>query len=233
MSKNNLYGMLLSLGICFVIMMLIFPGMAGVIMFSIMFAPGIVGYFFYEEYKTKQEGKWKEKWSSAKYTHFCRPSAIALDIEKRVAHLRGSFQGKDVDRSYPFADIRKWRYSIQTGGTVYSGPVIGSGLSSVGASLGSAISDSIRNNKINEDNAKNTGFFIEVRDIDFPEWQIYFPAGKTRELEMKRWMEIFNQNVNQEQPSNLLTRLSELAALREKGVLTEEEFAALKAKELS
>lgn len=50
-------------------------------------------------------------------------------------------------------------------------------------------------------NMDDSGFFISVRDIDYPEWRIAFKyriglKERQMEMELKKWMEIFDQIVN-------------------------------------
>ncbi|MDD4616435.1 MAG: DUF4755 domain-containing protein [Alphaproteobacteria bacterium] len=160
-----------------------------------------VGAVLFAGYRKTAIDAWAASWPTAPYKHLCDPQGIIVDPVKEMVHLRSVFFKKVIERSYPFADIRGWRYNLQKGGHVSSGSVIGGGITGASHNIGSAIGDLINNAQIENRNIQNTGFFIEVRDIEFPEWRIWFPGREKRQkYEMKKWMEIFNQHVNGEKP---------------------------------
>lgn len=115
------------------------------------------------------------------YKSMFNSTAIGIDPERKLLHL---FQNKNY-KVYSFADIRSWSANIQTGGQMIGG----------GGNLGNALAMTAANVRNQRDNAENTGFFIEVRDIDFPKWKIDFPADV--KANHARWMEIFRQYVNE------------------------------------
>lgn len=90
-------------------------------------------------------------------------------------------------------DIKSWRYNISHGDAIE-----GAGLSLTAANL---------NNMRLDENRAETGFFIKVRDIHNPEWQIHFfpkegsfksqKGIKNLEKQMSQWMEVFDQIVNE------------------------------------
>lgn len=133
-----------------------------------------------------------------RYRHTYDGYGIAVDPEKRVIHLK-SFRGtKAVTATYPFSDVREWRFNIpSTGGEIIPGHVVGGGLEGFGHNLGSAVRASVLNHKAKKATEEATGLFILVRDIDMPEWQIKFPNSRSREMEIKRWMEILRQHINE------------------------------------
>lgn len=112
----------------------------------------------------------------AKYSYAGGSTGIAMDTDQSILRLRnGSFI-----KEYPFKDVREWRANLVSGG----------GVVGVGAAGGmAAIGQTIR---VNRENAKATGFYIKVKDIDYPEWRIEMPS----EQNQNRWMEIFNQLIN-------------------------------------
>lgn len=110
------------------------------------------------------------------YKYFFADSGIGLDPKKKELHL----YSKPNYKVYSFEDIRRWETNSQTGGQVY-----GTGLAVVAANLSAATS-----------NVKNSGLFIEVRDIDLPRWRIAF-APRKMDKELPRWMEILRQHVNE------------------------------------
>lgn len=117
--------------------------------------------------------EWVNLISKANYNHSEANTAIAINTEERLI----SFKNKAVIKSYPFSDIRSWRYNLSSGGEVY-----GKGLEVIG--------HNIRNSR---ENAASSGFFVTVKDIDNPEWRTVMSSEKS----MKKWMEIFEQNVNE------------------------------------
>lgn len=102
-------------------------------------------------------------------------TGLALDTATRTLHLKS----KTTQKSYPFDDIREWKYNVSTGGEVING--------SVGINAG-----------IHLKNKAESGFFVMMRDIEHPQWRIAFPYNKRMEGELMKWMEIFRQHVNKE-----------------------------------
>jgi hypothetical protein len=118
----------------------------------------------------------KLKVSEADYSHVFKDTGISLNKNKSTLSL---YSGKDF-KTYEFDKIRSWRYSFLEGGTVHGG-----GLSGVGANAGKHIKNSL-----------DSGFFVETKDIDYPEWHIRFKYDSSTEREMKKCMEILRQNIN-------------------------------------
>lgn len=102
-------------------------------------------------------------------------TGLALNINSKTIYLKD----KKVQKSYPFSDIREWRYNVQTGGEIING--------SAGANYG-----------IHLKNKAESGFFVFMRDIEHPQWRIVFPYNKKMKTELMRWVEIFRQHVNNE-----------------------------------
>jgi hypothetical protein len=111
-----------------------------------------------------------------KYKSVFKSCAIGIDPDNKLLHLSQNGHYK----VYSFSDIRTWGSNIEAGGTYITG-----GLAAVAANV-----------SIQRQNAANTGFFIEVRDIDFPKWKIDFGGGDLKATHA-RWMEIFRQYVNE------------------------------------
>lgn len=114
--------------------------------------------------------------STFKYKHFHGKTGIAIDTDKQEVHLKDRANYK----VYKYNDIRTWESNVQTGGQTYGG-----GLNVVAANLANA-------RQITE----NTGLFIKVKDIDFPEWKISFPM-KSVKNDLNRWTEILRQTLNE------------------------------------
>jgi hypothetical protein len=113
------------------------------------------------------------------YKHIYDDTAIALNNIKGTIYLVNGNSFKE----YKFSEIRKWRYNISSGGHRH-----GSGLGVV-----------IDNHYKNKNNKQESGLFLEVKDIDLPQWQILFPYDENKmEIELKRWMEILTQYLNED-----------------------------------
>jgi hypothetical protein len=110
------------------------------------------------------------------YQSFHGDTGIGLDPEKKELHL----YAKPTFKTYKFDEVRRWETNIQTGGQVF-----GTGLALAAANVSTIKS-----------NLKNSGLFIEVRDIDNPRWKISFDPRKM-EKELPRWMEILRQHINE------------------------------------
>lgn len=124
------------------------------------------------------------------YYHEFDKTALLLDLNKKTLKLKD----KGKEQTYPFSDIKTWRYDLTS-----SGKIIG-----VGITNGIIAKSQNDSNRLKD--AKNSGFFISVKDIQNPEWQIKFFPKKGRfsddvgfrdtELQMKRWMQVFEQVLN-------------------------------------
>jgi hypothetical protein len=114
----------------------------------------------------------------ADYKHIFNTSAIALNKGSQTLFLADGHTRK----TYSFADVRKWSYEVLSGG----GVVGGGGLQQVAI-----------NRQVNQANRDGSGFFVEVRDIDHPKWQIKFEHDSKMETELLRWMEILRQYINE------------------------------------
>lgn len=123
-----------------------------------------------------------------RYTHEGVGTAIGLCPAERMVRLRAQFPSGVKVKDYSYDDIREWKFNISSGGMVHS-----FGRQSASASMGMGVANIIQKNK----NESETGLFLQVRDIDHPEWQIKFPRSKQREHEIKRWMEILRQELNE------------------------------------
>jgi predicted NACHT family NTPase len=111
------------------------------------------------------------------YYHEYDGTAIGINKGESKIYLKN---GK-VEKTYSFKEVRKWESSIQSN-EVYRG----SGMAGVAASLSVAA-----NNK------KNTGLFIDTRDIDNPKWTIRFKIDRKIEQSLGRWIEILRQSINE------------------------------------
>jgi hypothetical protein len=146
-------------------------------------APWVLAYVFWK----KSVGKGKDTFDQfvqqnlkPDYRDWFDASGIALDITNQKIALCD----KKACKVYGFADIREFRSSFQTGGQVMAFGNVGvnANMQMATANLGTMLK-----------NYSSSGLFIRVRDIDHPEWQM---TG-IKEKQAKRWMEIFEQHVNE------------------------------------
>ncbi len=125
----------------------------------------------------EEEAKWK-------YRHQHKGTAIAINPAERTIRLRGQFGNQTVEKDYPYADVRSWDFNIISGGMTQTFGNVG-----VNAAIGVGVANYMQSKR----NEAQTGLFIAVRDVDFPEWHVRFAPDRGRELELKRWMEILRQ----------------------------------------
>lgn len=124
------------------------------------------------------------------YYHEFDKTSLLIDLNKKTIKLKE----KNKEQTYPLRDIKTWRYDLKN-----SGKMIG-----IGITNGIVAKSQNDSNRLKD--AKNSGFFISVKDIQNPEWQIKFFPKKGRfsddvgfretELQMKRWMQVFEQVLN-------------------------------------
>lgn len=110
--------------------------------------------------------------------HVSGGSGIALNPATKKIALYASGGGK----AYSYDDVRGWETVKQQAGAIYSTNFSGA----IGAA-GTNIREAVKA-------ANATGFFVTVRDIDFPKWRVEMPS----ESDQARWMEILRQEINGE-----------------------------------
>lgn len=125
------------------------------------------------------------------YYHEFDKTSLLIDLNKNTIKLKE----KNKEQTYPLSDIKTWRYDLKN-----SGKMIG-----IGITNGIVAKSQNDSNRLKD--AKNSGFFISVKDIQSPEWQVRFFPKKGRfsdeagfrdtELQMKQWMQVFEQVLNQ------------------------------------
>jgi len=114
------------------------------------------------------------------YYHEFDKTSLLVDLNKKTIKIKE----KNKEQTYPFSDIKTWRYDLTS-----SGKIIG-----VGITNGIIAKSQNDSNRLKD--SKNSGFFISVKDIQNPEWQIkFFPKEgrfsddvgfRDTELQMKR-----------------------------------------------
>ncbi|WP_147198903.1 DUF4755 domain-containing protein [Pantoea sp. CCBC3-3-1] len=116
------------------------------------------------------------------WSHEFNDSKLLLNEKQQTITLKN---GKN-EKTYPFSSVIGWRYNLESGG--YDG----------GFGTGA----------IRQQNLNNSGLFIEVKDVMFPEWQIKFYPQKGKfhqdtgykdmEMQIKRWLRVLSQVINKE-----------------------------------
>ena len=123
--------------------------------------------------------------SAAKYSFLGNGTGIGIsDDLKRIGLI--SFNKSKI---YNTDQIRGHKISDVTPGQIRAGHVIGGGMQGAGANIGYAIRASIENKKLQTEARDESGLFIDVKDIDNPEWHIRMYDRTTQ----KRWHEILTQ----------------------------------------
>ncbi|MDO8826136.1 DUF4755 domain-containing protein [Methylophaga sp.] len=137
----------------------------------------MIGWGIWKLWRDKRPGNdpWLKEKEDCQFKTAYDGTGLALDTATKTIHLKN----KNVQKSYPFEDIREWKYNVQTGGQIING--------SAGTNYG-----------IHMRNKAESGLFVTMRDIEHPQWRIAFPYNKKMEGELLKWMEIFRQHVNNE-----------------------------------
>lgn len=113
-----------------------------------------------------------------RFFHWDGSSAIALNQSNQTITLASA----DAMKVYKFSDVRSWRINQETPGQVIpamnnAGSVLTAGAANIGAASRAAA---------------NSGLFIQVKDIDYPEWRITMNKAT-----QNRWFEILTQVLNE------------------------------------
>jgi hypothetical protein len=168
----------------------------GNVNFAMMWAAIFIGDFiicFWIAFKIRKIGfkdmnNWLKSKSFCHHTYAFDASGIALD-EKNCAIYLICYEKKHlIEKKYSFDDIRNWRYEVYEPNAFAA------------VSKGSMFNTLIEGSSVMAnivDSAASTGLTIEVKDINYPSWFIKFKSDKTVEAELKRWMEIFQQCINE------------------------------------
>lgn len=121
----------------------------------------------------------KEKLSNAannpdpKLIHVEGKTGIAVNTERQEITLVNDA----VIKTYPFSDIRNWERKSETAALIHGG-----GTQALGANVGAGMKA-----------ARNSGLFVQVKDIDYPEWRVQMADINIQ----KRWFEILTQILNE------------------------------------
>lgn len=156
----------------------------GLVIFGALFVVGGVGALVLRGMTSSANASKGEQWMAefpnAKYKFADGVYGVAIENEK--IHLCED----GYTKSYPLSDVRTWRTNLQTGGSVMN----------QGSGLAGALSTGSMNRQIENDNIKNSGLFISVRDVNKPEWRIHFSTNSEEEKRQQaKWNEILNQSL--------------------------------------
>ncbi len=128
---------------------------------------------------------WLDSVSDFDFKYAFDGTGIAILKSKQIIRLAQKANGRVLSKEYPFTDIRSWETEI-AGQAFVAGPTYKQQL---GVTF------------FNQKEAEKTGLSLSVKDIQFPNWFIRFgnnlALGKNMEQELKRWMEILRQTVNE------------------------------------
>lgn len=131
---------------------------------------------------------WLTTLNNCPYKYGYDETGMAIDTAHQSVILIQHINNLPITKTYPFHLIREWSYEIPGADVVQTfGPVHASTAMSVFA----------RNWAAQKQAESRTGFKVRVKDIDYPEWFIKFESTRMVETDLKRWMEIFTQNVNE------------------------------------
>ena len=164
-------------------------GEKGTIFYSILlllFVLGVYGFINSDKYGRINMDRWLETVSSCPYKYAWDGYGMAIDPYNRKLIVAMPWGDKFFSKVYSFDDIRRWGYEMPGATTLYGNVSFGEGLRQV---------------REHGEAKDNTGFWIEVRDIQTPKWFIKFYSkrvqDKTTEFELTKWMEIFRQQINE------------------------------------
>ncbi|MFN4327605.1 MAG: DUF4755 domain-containing protein [Limnobacter sp.] len=127
---------------------------------------------------TSRNKSFLAKHKDCEFKHAFNDSGMAIDTKNRLVSI---FKGKN-EVTYSFSDVREWSFNCEFAGKIHGG----------GFHVATANVKNIKSAK------ERTGFFIKVRDIDNPKWRVEFKYQKKMQTQLERWMEIFNQTLNED-----------------------------------
>jgi hypothetical protein len=137
--------------------------------------------------------------TTCKYRYAFDGTGIAVDGTSDTIHLAGKFKNKYVQKSYPFASVRQWHSMVNGEESASSGMVQTFGATDFATALqvgAHNIGQSMANVAQDVEAREKNGLYIDVADIDFPQWFVKFRTTKGLALELRKWMEILEQHVN-------------------------------------
>ena len=162
-----------------------FLGMKGLVQLALIwvFASIMLLMFAYKKFRIKkwnastrdhfgeQDGMWSHEFGS---------TSMKLDQHRGLIHLRE----ENKQKTYPFSAVKEWRYNLST----------------------TRQRTGLDRELDRTHDFKESGFYITVNDVQYPEWRVmFFPQKgdfnsqdgiRDTELQLKRWMHIFNNVIN-------------------------------------
>jgi hypothetical protein len=162
-----------------------FLGMRGLVQLAIIwvFASIMLLMFAYKKFRIK-------KWNASTKDHFGEqdgmwshefgPTSMKLDQHRELIHLKE----ENKQKTYPFSMVKEWRYNLST----------------------TRQRKGLDRELDRTHDFKESGFYIAVDDVQYPEWRVmFFPQKgdfnsqegiRDTELQLKRWMHIFDKIIN-------------------------------------
>ena len=162
-----------------------FLGIQGLVQLAIIwvFASIMLLMFAYKKFRIK---KWNASTrdvfgeSDGMWSHEFGPTAMKLDEKRGLIHLKE----ENKQKTYPFSAIKEWRYNLST----------------------TRERAGINKELDRTHDFRESGFYIAVDDVQYPEWRVmFFPQKgdfnsqegiRDTELQLKRWMHIFDNLIN-------------------------------------
>ncbi|RVU77388.1 DUF4755 domain-containing protein [Pantoea dispersa] len=162
-----------------------FSGVQGLVQLAIVwvFASIMLLMFAYKKFRIK-------KWNASTRDHFGEQDGMwshefgstfmKLDQQRGLIHLKE----ENKQKTYPFSAIKEWRYNLST----------------------TRERAGINKELDRTHDFRESGFYIAVDDVQYPEWRVmFFPQKgdfnsqegiRDTELQLKRWMHIFDNLIN-------------------------------------
>ncbi|MDS7719861.1 DUF4755 domain-containing protein [Pantoea ananatis] len=162
-----------------------FSGIQGLVQLAIVwiFASIMLLMFAYKKFRIK---KWNASTrdvfgeSDGMWSHEFGSTAMKLDEKRGLIHLKE----ENKQKTYPFSAIKEWRYNLST----------------------TRERAGINKELDRTHDFRESGFYISVDDVQYPEWRVmFFPQKgdfnsqegiRDTELQLKRWMNIFDNVIN-------------------------------------
>lgn len=165
-----------------------FLGMKGLMELAVIwiFASIMLLMFAYKKFRIK-------KWNASTKDHFGEQddmwshefgsTSMKLDQHRGLIHLKE----ENKQKTYPFSAVKEWRYNLST----------------------TRQRNGLDRELDRTHDFKESGFFITVDDIQYPEWRVmFFPQKgdfnsqegiRDTEIQLKRWMQVFDNVINKNQ----------------------------------
>ncbi|MGC1072355.1 DUF4755 domain-containing protein [Pantoea agglomerans] len=163
-----------------------FSGIQGLIQLAVVwvFASIMLLMFAYKKFRIKKWNASTRDYLNTKndgiWTHEFGSTWMKIDEQKEIIHLKE----ENKQKSYPLSAVKEWRYNLTT----------------------NRQRTGIEKEVDRTHNFQDSGFFITVDDIQYPEWRImFFPTSgdfnslegsRNTEVQLKRWMQIFDKVIN-------------------------------------